>query len=328
MPFEHYKIDLMTKIKIATSLILLVQFTFLSGSIHAQGRITRQQYIDTYKDWAMSSMKETGIPASITLAQGILESASGNSTLAKRDNNHFGIKCHSDWTGKRVYHHDDARNECFRKYNNPHESFKDHAEFLTTRARYSALFELATTDYKGWAHGLRKAGYATNPQYAQLLIRIIEEEELYQYDQDISERARRSNRDIERRKSSGDLVINPYETRPVKYNNGVKYIELQEGDTFENLARMFNLKAWELPHYNDLPSNAQLDKYRLLYVESKRRNAHPDYPRHTVKNNESMHEISQQYGIRLKRLYYLNRMEEGTEPNNGDQLNLRKRVKY
>ncbi|WP_062125368.1 glucosaminidase domain-containing protein [Geofilum rubicundum] len=318
----------MTKIKIATSLLLLIHLAFLADSIHAQNRITRQQYIDTYKDWAISSMNVTGIPASITLAQGILESASGNSTLAKRDNNHFGIKCHSDWTGKRVYHHDDARNECFRKYNSALESFQDHSEFLTTRSRYAALFELATTDYKGWAHGLRKAGYATNPQYAQLLIRIIEEEELYQYDQNISPRARKSNRELERRKDAGGLVINPYETRPVKYNNGVKYVELQEGDTFESLARMFNLKAWELPHYNDLPPNTRLDKYRLLYVESKRRNAHPDHPHHTVRSGESMHEISQIYGIRLNRLYYLNRMEEGTEPQNGDRLNLRKRVKY
>ena len=313
--------------KIAASLILLLQLAYLPGSIQAQNRITRQQYINTYKDWAISSMKETGIPASITLAQGILESASGNSQLAKRDNNHFGIKCHSDWTGDKVYHHDDARNECFRKYNNPLESFKDHSEFLTSKSRYAELFELATTDYKGWAHGLRKAGYATNPQYAQLLIRIIEEEELYQYDQDISEKAKRSNRELERRNSSDELIINPYETREIKYNNGVKYIELVEGDTFESLTRMFNLKAWELPHYNDLPTNANLGKYRILYIESKRRNAHPNHIKHIVRNGENMHEISQQYGIRLKRLYYLNRMNQGDTVRDGDQLNLRKRVK-
>lgn len=309
---------------ITLNLVLLI---ILASSDAQAQRITRQQYIEKYSDWAIENMKETGIPASITLAQGILESASGNSKLAKEDNNHFGIKCHTDWKGERVYHHDDARNECFRKYKTPFESFKDHAEFLTSRERYASLFELATTDYKGWAHGLRKAGYATNPQYAQLLIRIIEDEELYRFDRDISEKARKSNRELQRQSSSSDLVINPYDTREVKYNNGVKYIELKEGDTFKSISDIFRLKAWELPHYNDLPPNASLDKYSILYIEAKRRNAHPDHKTHVVKNGETMHEISQQYGVRLKRLYYFNNMEEGSQPENGERLNLRKRLK-
>ena len=290
-------------------------------------RITRREYIETYKDWAIQNMQETGIPASITLAQGILESASGNSKLAREDNNHFGIKCHSNWTGDRVYHHDDARNECFRKYKTPYESFRDHAEFLTTRDRYAFLFDLSTTDYKGWAHGLSKAGYATNPQYPDLLIRIIEEEGLYTYDQNISESAKKAYRNNQRERLSSDIVINAFEKRPVKYNNGVKYIELREGDTFKNISKMFGLKDWELPAYNDIPSSADLGKYTILYIESKRRNSHPNYRTHIVKDGETMHAISQQYGVRMKKLYYFNNMEPGTEPQPGEIINLRKKIK-
>lgn len=309
------------------SIALSLLFLFINATAFSQSnRISREQYIETYKDWAIKDMQKTGIPASIKLAQGILESGNGNSKLAIEANNHFGIKCH-EWDGERVFHHDDARNECFRKYANPLQSFEDHSTFLTSRPRYSKLFELATTDYKGWAHGLREAGYATNPQYAQLLIRIIEESELYLLDQNISETARRSNRESQRRQASSDLVINIFEKRPTEYNNGVKYVQVREGDTFESLTSMFGLKAWELPHYNDLPSNADISAYSFLYIESKRKNAHPDHSVHTVKTGDSMHEISQMYGIRLKRLYYLNRMEPGSEPSVGDRLNLRRRVK-
>lgn len=307
-------------------LIFIAVLLLLPFGLHSQ-RITRREYIETYKDWAIHNMQETGIPASITLAQGILESASGNSKLAREDNNHFGIKCHSDWKGERVYHHDDARNECFRKYKSPYDSFKDHAEFLTTRDRYAFLFELPTTDYKGWARGLSKAGYATNPQYPELLIRIIEEEGLYTYDQNISEAAKQAYRNNQRQRLSSDIVINAFEKRAVKYNNGVKYIELKEGDTFKSISQMFGLKDWELPTYNDLPANADLSKYAILYIESKRRNAHPNHKTHVVKNGETMHAISQQYGVRLKKLYYYNEMEPGTEPQSGEIIKLRKKIK-
>ncbi|TCO07624.1 glucosaminidase domain-containing protein [Natronoflexus pectinivorans] len=305
------------------SAILFFQISEITG----QNRITREQYIETYKDWAIEDMRRSGIPASIKLAQGILESASGNSRLAVEANNHFGIKCHTGWEGERVFHHDDARNECFRKYRNPRQSFEDHTTFLTTRPRYSGLFELATTDYKGWANGLQQAGYATNPNYARLLIRIIEENQLYLLDQDISESARRSRRETQRRDTSGELVIDPFGKRQTAYNNGVRYVMVEPGDTFESLSRMFNLRNWEIPSYNDLPANANINKYRILYIENKRRNAHPDHPYHIVKEGETMHEISQQYGVRLNRLYHFNRMQAGEQPKAGDRLNLRRRIR-
>ena len=162
----------------------LVLFLLLFSFQLSAQNMTRNEYIDKYKDEAIYQMKKYKIPASITLAQGILESGDGNSELAKKSNNHFGIKCHSDWKGERVYHDDDKKDECFRKYNTVRDSYDDHSEFLL-RPRYAALFEYVLTDYKSWAKGLKKAGYATNPNYAKLLIKIIEENELHKLDNEI-----------------------------------------------------------------------------------------------------------------------------------------------
>lgn len=162
----------------------LVLFLLLFSFQLSAQNMTRNEYIDKYKDESIYQMKKYKIPASITLAQGILESGNGNSELAKKSNNHFGIKCHSDWQGERVYHDDDKKNECFRKYNKVRDSYDDHSKFLL-RPRYAALFEYALTDYKSWAIGLKKAGYATNPNYAKHLIKIIEENELYKLDDEV-----------------------------------------------------------------------------------------------------------------------------------------------
>ncbi len=167
--------------KFSTKSILFILInTFICLNVWGQN-LTRQQYIDKYKNWAIRQMNQYGIPASITLAQGCLESGNGNSRLAVKANNHFGIKCHN-WKGKKFYQDDDKRHECFRKYTNAEDSFKDHAEFLKNGKRYQSLFDLKRTDYKAWAHGLKAAGYATNPKYAKLLIDIIEEYKLYEYD--------------------------------------------------------------------------------------------------------------------------------------------------
>lgn len=308
-------------------LLTLLLTSFSAHLAQAQRKITREEYIQTYKDWAIEDMKHSGIPASIKLAQALLESADGNSELAKKSNNHFGIKCHGDWNGGRVYHHDDARNECFRVYDDPLLSFEDHTTFLTSRSRYQELFDLDPTDYKGWAHGLKKAGYATNPQYPSLLIKIIEENQLYLLDQEGGDAARKIQRQTQNRRTSGSLVINPYAKREVLYNNGVGYIELQEGDTYEELTKTFELRNWELSHYNDLPQNPDLKKYRYLYIEAKRRRAHPDHPTHIVKEGETMHLISQMYGVRIGRLYHYNLMEKGEEPQPGEKINLRKKIR-
>ena len=302
--------------------ILIISF---SSATTAQRRISREEYIQTYKDWAIRDMKKSGIPASIKLAQAILESADGNSQLATKSNNHFGIKCHNDWNGKRTYHNDDARNECFRVYKNALQSFEDHTTFLTTRSRYEKLFDLNPTNYKAWARGLKDAGYATNPQYANLLIKIIEENELYLYDQEGGGALRKQK--TANRPPRGGVVINPFDLREVKYNNGVKYIEVKAGDTFDGLTKEFNLRDWEIAHYNDVTKNADIRQFRYLYIESKRNKAHKDHNTHVVRSGETMHSISHQYGIKLKKLYSLNKMPQGYEPQAGDRLNLRKKVK-
>jgi len=151
--------------------ILILAFQFPGFS---QKKITVEEYIDKYQDLAISEMKKHRIPASIKMAQAILESGSGNSELAVKANNHFGIKCHKGWTGKTYHKDDDEKDECFRKYKSPEDSYRDHSHFLTSRDRYKSLFDLEITDYKGWAYGLKQAGYATNPRYPELLIRIIE----------------------------------------------------------------------------------------------------------------------------------------------------------
>ena len=161
------------------SLLLLLVFAAFNLGAH---NLSREQYIDKYKDIAIRQMHKTKIPASIILAQACLESSDGNSALARKANNHFGIKCHDGWKGKKFKQDDDERNECFRKYEKAVDSFTDHSNFLRSRTRYASLFDLPISDYKGWAHGLKAAGYATNPKYAQLLINIIEEYELYKYD--------------------------------------------------------------------------------------------------------------------------------------------------
>ena len=193
----------------------------------AQGtRITREEYINTYKDIAISEMNRTGVPASIKLAQGMIETGNGNSRLATKGNNHFGIKCHNSWKGKKIHHDDDERGECFRKYKSPEESFLDHSDFLRGSVRYSFLFNLETTDYKGWARGLQKAGYATNPSYANSLIRIIEENELDHFD----------------RLMPALLPYDPSHVdgstgRQVFRRNRIKYIVFQEGDNLEEIGR-------------------------------------------------------------------------------------------
>ena len=314
----------MLKKKTITLQIITLLIVSFSNAVIAQRKISREEYIQTYKDWAIQDMKKSGIPASIKLAQACLESADGNSQLATKSNNHFGIKCHNDWEGKRVYHHDDTQDECFRVYKNPLQSFEDHTTFLTTRSRYEKLFDLNPTNYKAWAKGLKECGYATNPKYPDLLIKIIEDYELYLYDQEGGgSRKRKATNKTQR----GGVVINPFDVREVKYNNGIKYIEVRHGDTFKDLTKEFNLRDWEITHYNDVSQNADIRQFRYLYIESKRNKAHKDHNTHVVNSGDTMHSISHQYGIKLKRLYSLNNMTQGTEPQTGKTLNLRKKVK-
>jgi hypothetical protein len=280
-------------------------------------KITRQEYIDTYKELAMKEMERSGIPASITLAQGILESGDGNSTLARKSNNHFGIKCH-DWKGKSVNHDDDEKGECFRKYKSVEESFHDHSDFLTQRSRYAELFTLKPDDYKAWARGLKKAGYATSPTYAEALIKIIEENELYKYDREVLARKKSG-----RKTSEAYAAVDYAGGRKIHYNNRVKYVLAREGDSFYSLSEELDLFQWQLPKYNDLPEKTVFSEGDIVYLQPKRNKAEPGKDKHVVKEGESLHDISQLYGIKLSRLAEKNLMVPDSIPGPGSELLLR-----
>jgi LysM repeat protein len=289
---------------------------------------TVRQYIMKYKDIAIFEMMTYRIPASITLAQGILESNAGTSPLATEANNHFGIKCHKEWVGKTFIKDDDTKDECFRKYDNPVESFRDHSYFLTQRDRYKSLFELDISDYKGWANGLKSAGYATNPNYPAILIRSIETYELYRYDvADYSvafEDSIRNSADsvgITSKLVSVVVVQDGPGYRNILTNNGLKYIITHKDDNTESIAREFGLSPKQLCTYNDLPKGAKLVPGQMVYLETKRRKGAASY--HVVKKGETMYTISQKNGIQLKILYKKNKMKPGQPVKPGKKLVLR-----
>lgn len=287
---------------------LLLQFLLLVGWLPADAQKRNQHYVDyieKYHKEAVEQMHRYRIPASITLAQGLLESGAGRSTLTRKSNNHFGIKCGSDWRGKKTYHDDDARGECFRVYKNARASYEDHSRFLAGKQRYVSLFKLKTTDYKGWARGLKKAGYATNPAYATKLIQIIE---LYELDRFDSGRLK------------GTWIANPHEPFLA---NGLLYVVARKGDTLDMLAEEFDLSVRKLRKYNDLYKGYALQQGDVVYLEKKNRRAHKNFKTHTVRPGESMYLISQRYGIRLDRLYKMNDMSADYAPRVGEVLKLR-----
>jgi len=305
-----------------------------SSAISAQ---SVSDYVNQYKDLAISEMRRTGIPASITLAQGIIESDCGRSTLAREANNHFGIKCHDDWTGPTVRHNDNKRNECFRKYKMAEESFYDHSDFIKSGSRYYFLFDNKPTDYKAWAHGLKKAGYATNPDYANMLIRTIEENDLWAYDSGNktppkmfpdSTTAKVPNKisDDSSKKyvqlSDRNTTISARVPR-IMEKNRIQYIIVKDGDSREKLENEFQLLRWELPKYNEVKSDFVPEPGQILYLQPKRDKAQAGEEYYTATNGDTMYNISQQYGIKLKKLYEMNRMTEGSEPEAGKKIWLR-----
>ena len=288
-------------------------------TVQAQTRNRQyEEYIHKYKDLAIDEMKRYRIPASITLAQGLLESGAGKSTLARKSNNHFGIKCGGDWTGRTVRHDDDARNECFRAYKHPRESYEDHSKFLKGRSRYASLFKLKITDYKGWAHGLKKAGYATDPSYANRLITIIEDYELYKYDSKGG--SKREARNWEKELKKKPWLANPHQ---VYIANDIAYVVARDGDTFQVLGKEFDISWKKLVKYNDLHKEYTLEVGDIIYLKEKRKKAAKPHTVYIVKDGDSMHSISQKYGIRLKNLYKMNRKDAEYVPEVGDRLRLR-----
>lgn len=317
-------------------LFLLLFVATIAIATEAQ-RMSREQYINTYKKLAINEMNTNGIPASITLAQGILESDCGNSYLATEGNNHFGIKCHG-WQGDTIFHDDDKFQECFRKYQTVAESYADHSRFLKGTNRYKQLFTLDKTDYQNWAIGLKKAGYATDPNYAQRLIDIIDALNLHQYDCETTEDATAytvadsssttpnnntttSHPIVIRHDAS--FVINPFHEHEVRYNNGVRYIEIVKGDTFEDIAIEFHTMVSELLKFNDLQPSANIQDLKYLYIRTKRNRAHKDCPTHTVSQGDSSWSIAHKYGIKLRKLRKYNSLASAEEPRVGDVLKLR-----
>lgn len=282
-------------------------------------RITREEYIEIYKDLAIREMNRSGVPASITLAQGALESGDGNSRLARIANNHFGIKCHNDWQGKRILEDDDKNNECFRKYQSVEDSYRDHSDYLTSTPRYASLFGLDITDYKGWARGLKKAGYATSPTYADKLIEIIEKFRLQNYDKSEIPARYSDNKTY----SSDNKVL----TRNIYEKNRIKYVEAEPGDTYESLTEELGKLDWEILRYNDVKTGDTLSSGQVVYLQPKRNKAEAGKETHTIKKGETMYSVSQAYAIKLSRLYSMNLMNPGTEPAPGTTLQLRKTLK-
>lgn len=328
------------------ALISLLALVFISaGGFANKQRNTRSQYIEMWKDEAIYQMVTHHIPASITLAQGILESGDGNSTLAKGSNNHFGIKCHSDWTGAKTYHDDDKKGECFREYPDARQSFEDHSDFLLKK-RYSSLFDLKITDYKGWAKGLKKCGYATASTYAKLLIQIVEANDLTQYDKvgvkriDSGEMPSRGDAGTEdfvdtgadaqeeaqpaaKRNRKGDklpdVTWSSSKTLSVSENR-IQYVLADGGETIVSMANELGLMPWQIRKYNDLGEGHTFGAGERVYLQPKR--VWGKTKTHTVSEGETLRDISQKHGVRLKRIRKRNGLAPGTQPVAGTVLHL------
>lgn len=298
--------------------IIIVGILF-TLQLQGQAKMSREQYIQRYSELARKEMAEFGIPASIKLAQALLESDNGNSMLARKANNHFGIKCHSDWNGPGVYKDDDRRNECFRKYRKVEDSFRDHSLFLRERTRYSFLFELDPTDYKAWARGLKKAGYATNPRYPQLLIKIIEDNSLHKFDRLQPEIEMKVTGDEEREGDFPDVVVDG--KRQKMLNNGVEYVLAGNGETYKEIADHESVPVWLLRKFNDVDKGHEPRAGEKVYLKPKKRKAEQE--QHTCSGDESIWDISMKYAVKLKRLERINDVSGKGELPAGKVIRLR-----
>ncbi|MFM7053718.1 MAG: glucosaminidase domain-containing protein [Bacteroidota bacterium] len=314
------------------NLFAILLFTGGASLAQPAKRMTATEYISKYKSEAIEDMYKTGVPASITLAQGILESDAGNSNLAREANNHFGIKCHKEWTGETYIMDDDTKDECFRKYRSVLDSYDDHGMFLRTRPRYATLFELDITDYQGWAHGLKKAGYATNPKYAELLIKLIEEHGLHQYDKG----------GVNMPVSAGSVTQNKPAPQPKKEHHerhhkkhadtnkskkgqtgaGVPFIRAQKGDSWYSIAIANEMRLWQVLKYNDAEKNDLLNEGEIVYLKPKRGTPEDEF--HIVEDGETLREIAQEHCVKLNRLIKLNQLENDIRIQPGQKLRLRR----
>ena len=308
--------------------LLLLYLLFSPSSSTAQNSTYDIQvgtYIRTYSAIAVEEMNQFRIPASITLAQGIIESGAGQSQLAKEANNHFGIKCHSDWAGPTYHRTDDQANECFRKYSHAEESFHDHSYFLSQRERYKALFKLDITDYRAWAEGLQTAGYATSKQYAERLIRTIEQYQLYLYDKqgNVAKNNPETGNDFARYAWISVFPGAGYaaDGRRIYENNGLKCVVANRSDNLSKLSDLLDIPEKKLVKFNDLKYAGSLEPGQVVYMQPKKRKG--AVGAHVVKAGETLYEISQRYGIKMKLLLKRSGMSEGMEPFPGQLLPLK-----
>lgn len=320
---------------------IVVLFLLAGLTSGAQKKETITKYIDEYKDLAVAEMKRTGVPASITLAQGIHESGAGQSKLVLSSNNHFGIKCKSNWTGESVKHDDDARGECFRKYALAEDSYKDHSDFLKNGQRYAFLFSLAPTDYEGWATGLKKAGYATNPKYPQVLIKLVEDYGLQDYtlialgnmlDNSTDTETSSDNTDASKKSDVKNVFkeekpfLEAKKVFPI-YPEGefkiheTKVLFVKKGTSFLFIAQQYKIDLSKIFEFNEILPAEVTANDQLIYLQRKRKTGNNEF--HTVQPGETLHDIAQQEGIRLESLKELNWLRGDDKPAIGERLSLK-----
>ncbi len=317
--------------------ILFLFFALIVMTAKSQQNETVRSYINTYKELAMAEMKRTGVPAAIKLAQGIHETQAGTSKLVLKSNNHFGIKCKTGWTGESVSHDDDARGECFRKYPSAEDSYRDHSNFLKNSQRYAGLFQLDPADYTGWANGLKKAGYATNPRYPIVLIKLIEDYQLQDYTlmamgKPVTDTVVGAKPDTSVRKIGGFRLMsevfpvskrNNYPSGEFKIND-TRVVYAKKGVSFLSLAQQYTIPLARLFEFNELAQAESLAADQLIFLQRKRKTGADEF--YQVQPGERLYDIAQQQGIRLESLLELNFLGAEDRPAPGERLSLRKKA--
>ena len=300
---------------------LTASFVLSAASFAQSGQSVQWRYIENYKDMAIDQMQRYKIPASITLAQGLIESGAGQSRLAREAHNHFGIKVGLNWTGPYIVMSDDRPNDRFRKYRTDDESYEDHSRFLLTNQRYRSLFNLALTDYRGWANGLKRCGYATNPRYPEMLIGTIERYNLQQFDSFTSGRYHARSSTANEAKSESEFFA-----QHIVYRVNKTYMIIANAtDTWEKVAHETGVSKRKLLKYNERPKNSRLSTGDIVFLEKKRTKADKSLKGvpHVVQPGESLYDIAQHYAVRLKNIYTLNSLAPDYVPQAGDLIWLR-----
>lgn len=313
----------MKRVLIAFALALLCLCGAGAGDTTPQ-----QRYVEKYAPMAVREMLRSGVPASITLAQGMLESGNGESKLATQANNHFGIKCHKGWEGKTIHHDDDARGECFRVYDSVEESYRDHSDFLRYRDRYKFLFDLDRTDYKGWAYGLKKAGYATDPSYAAKLIRYIEDNNLSRFD--VLKEVEAEEMPLPPHRIEAPVLTMSDEefhfplTRELYSVNGVPFVYSLEGETYKSIAKHYHLFHREILRFNDLKRDVPLAPGTVVYLAHKKNHSPKGLDKYIVEEDgEDFHAICQRFALKEKAVLKMNGLSKAPSLREGDELKLR-----